>query len=138
MAELTLQVVPTAEVSSRTRRPVRRRVEKRVTVPQPKPLGLQIVALVLLVAVTAVLALLLNNDPSTVASAFIGAGLVMCVFAIVVWVASVLNLGIGPAQLLALIAAIARAIKESNSKKETETPSAAGEGGTGPGGSLAT
>jgi hypothetical protein len=125
MAELTLKIAPSAFVveppTGPVGKPVLRAVEKRVEVPAPKPLALQIVAVVLLVALTAALVVLLGKDPSVVAAAFLGAGLVMCVFCIAVWVSAVLGLGIGPAQLLALLTTVVRAIKESTASKPDTT-----------------
>jgi len=135
MAELTLRVVPAT--GGKFAKPIQRDVQERVEVPSPKPVVLQILALVVLLAVTGVLALLLLDDPSVVAAAFMGAGLVMCVFALILWASSVLGLGIGPAQLLALVRTVARAIKDATSKPATPTPPtnpSAGAGGDTPAG----
>lgn len=129
MAELTLQVV--SGMGGKLAKPIQRDVQERVEIPSPKPVVLQILALVALLAVTAALVMLLVNDPSVVAAAFIGAGLIMCVFALVLWASSVLGLGIGPAQLLALVRTVARAIKDATSKPPPHTPTTKPSAGAG-------
>jgi len=102
-------------------KPVQHAVEKKAELPAPKSLKLQIFAVVLLVAVTAALIMLLASDPRVVAAAFLGAGAFICVFCLALWVSAVLGLGIGPAQLLGALKAVAQAIKESTATRPDTT-----------------
>ncbi len=83
-----------------------------MAVPAPKPVALQGLALVVLLGVTGALVYLLMQDPAPIAAAFLGAGLLMCVFCLLLWASAVL--GLGPAQLLALVRSVARAIRDAS------------------------
>ena len=128
MSEVTVQMTPTGGEG--------RPVEKRVEVPKPKPLVLQVLAGLVLVGLTAALIVLLMDDPSTGATFVIAVCLLMCVFALVVWASAVLQLGIGPTQLFKLIKMVLSALKEVKDNEQRTpqpTPGQPGQPGV-PGG----
>jgi hypothetical protein len=132
-AEITLAIEPSARAVEAPRKPRRKQVvrpvQKKVEVPAPKPLALQLVALGLLVALTVFLGWLLSKDPGTIPAACLGAGLLLCAFCLLTWISSVLQLGIGPAQLLAVLRVVVGAIKESSGNK-SDTKNATTRGQT--------
>jgi uncharacterized MnhB-related membrane protein len=89
-------------------------VETQAQVPTAKPWPLQALGLATLLGVTAALVAVLLNDPGAIAAACAGAGLLLCVFCMLVWISGVLGLGVGPAQLMQILRMVARALRDWN------------------------
>jgi hypothetical protein len=115
MPQLTVRVEPgVAEATSagaRVVKPVQQVVQQGVDIPPPKPLALQLLAGLVLAGVIVLLVLALGDDPGDTAAALLGAGLFLCVVVVVLWVSSVFGLGLGPAQLVALLKAVGDVVK---------------------------
>lgn len=119
MANVTVSIDQGAQVGSRL---ASASVEREVSVPKPKSVVLQAIAVIVLVGLTAVLAILLSKDPSTLAAALEGICLLFCIFVLVLWAAAVLGLGVGPAQLLALLRTVVAALKASRPEPAPTPP----------------
>jgi hypothetical protein len=114
-----------------TRRPAKKPEQATVEVPAPKPLGQQIVALALLVVVTAgavVLAVLVDSPIVYLAA---GAVFLLGAITLVLWAAAVLGLGMGLSQVIEILKAFFGAVKDAQT---SDTAAPAGGAVRAPGG----
>jgi drug/metabolite transporter (DMT)-like permease len=113
MEALALTVEPGGVGAPRRRRPARRRVTKRVQVPPPASLPMQILGLLILLALCAAGIFVLAKSDSTVAQLAAGVVLFLAAFVLIVWAAAALGTGLGPKQLIALATAFFGAVRDA-------------------------
>jgi len=104
------------------RRHARRSVRRRVTVPKPAPLGLQIVALVLLAALLVGSVVFAIEVDALAARMAAGGAFLIGSLVLVAWAALALGTGIGPRQIIEVLKQLFGAARDA-----TKTESSGGD-----------
>lgn len=118
MEALALTVEPGGAGAPQRRRPARRRVTKRVQVPAPASLPMQILGLLILLALCAGGIYVLATSDNGAAQIAAGAVLFLAAFVLIVWAAAALGTGLGPKQLIALVTAFFSAVRDATKSEE--------------------
>jgi hypothetical protein len=118
MEALALTVEPGGTGAPKRRRPARRRVTKRVQVPPPASVPMQILGLLILLAICAGGIYVLAKSDNGAAQIAGGAVLFLAAFVLIVWAAAALGTGLGPKQLIALATAFFSAVRDATKSED--------------------